>query len=168
MPSFLGSGVPEYPAVDIWQPYVAGTQDPLKNSAPVPDSYLVMESYPVHDPRATWRSGWGRRFVLLLGWSAALTAVGGLFAAGHVGALWAWAISPAAAGFAAFTIVVMPEPRPAAAPKPVPKYLVADQRINLLTAVPEPAAEPTAHPVPRTISSRRAPRRLAVPQRQAA
>lgn len=119
-----------------------------------------MESYPVHDPRATWRNTWGRRFVLLLGWVAAATAIGGLFAAGQIGTLWAWGISPAAAGFAAFTTVVMPEPHPAVPVKRLPKYLLGDQRLNLLVPVPELAP----HPLPRAISSLRAPRPLALPQ----
>ncbi len=121
-----------------------------------------MDSYPVQDPRATWRNTWGRRFVLMLGWASAFTAIGGLFAAGQIGALWAWGISPAAAGFAAFTMVVMPEPRPAVRAKPRPRYLLADQRLNLMAPVPAP------HPIPQTISSLRASRPLAVPQRQAA
>lgn len=116
----------------------------------------------MHDPRTTWRNTWGRRLVLLLGWAAAFAAVGGLVVAARIGALWAWGISPAAAGFAAFTMVVMPEPVPAAPIKPLPKYLLGDQRLNLLAPVSVPEA------APQVISSLRASRRLAVPQRQAA
>lgn len=120
-------------------------------------------SFPVHDPRAGWRNTLGRRLVLLLGWAGVLTAAASVYVAPQVGAWWAWLVGPGAAAFSMLTLLVMPEPRPVAPPRPQPAYLLADQRLNLLAAMP--AAEPMTQVIG---AYRPSGRPLAVPQRQAA
>ncbi len=119
-------------------------------------------AFPVHDPRATWRNTWIRRFLLLLGWLGALGALGGLFAAPQLGELWAWGIGPGAAGFSWLVQLILPEPKPVRPARPRPRYLLGDQRLNLAAGMDVPAPLPEARPLPRRAHP------LPVPQRQAA
>ncbi len=101
--------------------------------------------------------------MLLLGWAGVLTAAASVYVAPQVGAWWAWLVAPGAAGFSMLAVMVLPEPRPVAPPRPQPAYQLADQCLNLLPAMP--AAEPVTQVIGAYRSSGHP---LVVPQRQAA
>ncbi len=94
---------------------------------------MTARTFPVHQPRAYWRSPALRNLLLGTGWLSFGAAVAALFAAPHVGALWAWGIGPGAALLAFAVVLVLPEPRPAQPRRARPAYLLADQSLNLIT-----------------------------------